>query len=79
MRPIFDQLVFPWVYHSHGEDCFERTPDRRPFKYTPCRPDGGDRNLRNLNPADFRAGTGRRQLTMTCPLFVRVYGARPHE
>lgn len=55
--------LFP---HSHGIDCYAKTPDGRPLAYTPCRVDGADRNLRNLNQADFRPGA--KGLTLVCTL-----------
>jgi hypothetical protein len=46
------QETFAFFHHVHGENCYARTADGRPYAYTPCRADGLDRNLRNVNPVD---------------------------
>jgi hypothetical protein len=53
--------------HKHGIACYARNASG-PLAYTPCREDGLDRHLTNLNEADFKAGTGLRGLTLVCTL-----------
>jgi hypothetical protein len=51
---------------EHTRDCFAQTQSGR-LLYTPCRVDGFDRNLREVNPADeaflMMSGKG---LTLRC-------------
>jgi len=50
----------------HGRDCYKQENGR--LVYTPCRPDGRDRNLRYLKEADFQEGMGRQGLTLVCSI-----------
>ncbi len=57
--------------HRHTIDCYERN-DHGPLAYKPCREDGLDRNLRNMNSVDYEAEQrvtpmqGVKGLTLTC-------------
>lgn len=50
--------------HRHTVDCYARNATGA-LAYTPCREDGLDKNLKNLNPADFEEGH-RQGLTLVC-------------
>jgi hypothetical protein len=55
------------VKHVHTADCFLKR-NGRPV-YTPCREDGLDRNLREMNLVDFETRLRTRNyngLTFTC-------------
>lgn len=57
--------------HQHTADCYARNASG-PLAYTPCRADGLDRNLTNMNSVDFEAqqrvngDTPVRGLTLIC-------------
>jgi hypothetical protein len=60
--------------HRHTIACYASN-ETGPLAYTPCRADGLDRNLRNLNPVDFWTDqTGHyphKGLTLICKLETR--------
>ena len=51
--------------HKHTIECYAKNA-AGPLAYTPCRPDGLDRNLKNLKVIDFKEGTGLKGLTLIC-------------